>query len=89
MMFEVSIGIILAIIVLALFPSLLFAALHFIGFLVLALIGGVVVFYLATTIGVPVQNAFWVSVIAGLISGVAAMLRLTRLIAQGPEVALR
>ena len=81
MMFEISLGVILAVITLFLFPSLMVATLYVVGFSILALIGGGVVFYMATAVGVTAQNAFWLATMAGLLSGLGGIPRLARLVA--------
>ena len=62
MMFEISMGVILAVIFLFLYPSLRITVLFITGFGILALIGGGVVFYLGTTAGMPAQNAIWMAI---------------------------
>jgi len=73
MMFEISMGAILAVIFLFLYPSLLITVLYLTGFGVLALIGGGVVFYLGTTAGMPVENAIWMAIPFGLFGGLGGM----------------
>ena len=76
-MFEISLAAILAVIFLFLYPSLRITVLYVTGFCILALIGGGVVFYLATTANIPAHNAVWLAMPVSLFSGVGGMIRLT------------
>ena len=82
MMFELSMVAILAVIALFLYPSLVIAVLYITGFSILALIGGGVVFYLATVASLPVQSAVLLAMPISLFSGVGGMIKLTRLLRQ-------
>ena len=86
-MFEISMGAILAVIFLFLYPSLLITVLYITGFGILALIGGGVVFYLGTTAGMPVENAIWMAIPFSLFGGVGGMTRLTHIIAERRGIA--
>ena len=77
-MFEISMGAILALILLFLFPSLLIAASYIIGFAVLSLIGGGLTYVLASSLGVISQNAFWLGAIIGFLTGAFSIHSLTR-----------
>ncbi len=81
-MFEISLGAILAVIFLFLYPSLRITVLYVTGFCILALIGGGVVFYLATAASVPAHNAVWLAMPVSLFSGVGGMIRLTHVFRQ-------
>ena len=78
-MFEISMGAILALIVLFLFPSLLIAASYLFGFAFFSLLGGGLTYYLASWLGVITQNAFWLGAIIGFLTGAFATHYLTRL----------
>ena len=82
MIFEISLGMILAVIFLFLYPSLLITVAYITGFGILALIGGGVVFYLGTTAGMPVENAIWMAIPFSLFGGVGGMRRLTHIIGE-------
>ncbi len=79
-MFEISMGIILAVIFLFLYPSLRITVLFITGFGILALIGGGVVFYLGTTAGMPVENAIWMAIPFSLFGGVGGMTRFIHIV---------
>ena len=81
-MFEISMGAILAVIFLFVYPSLLITVLYITGFGVLALIAGGVVFYLGATAGMPVENAIWMAIPFSLIGGVVGMTRLTHFVSE-------
>jgi hypothetical protein len=82
MMFELSMGMILAIIFLFLYPSLLITVLYLTGFCILALIGGGVVSYLGTTAGMPTENAIWMAIPFSLFGGVWGMTRLSHIVSE-------
>ncbi len=82
MMFEISMGAILAVIFLFLYPSLLIAVVYVAGFGVLALIAGSVVFYLGTTAGMPVENAIWMAIPFSLFGGVGGMTKLSHIVSE-------
>ncbi len=82
MVFEISMGMILAVIFLFLYPSLLIIVAYVTGFGILALIGGGVVFYLGTTAGMPVENAIWMAIPFSLFGGVGGMTRLTHFVSE-------
>ncbi len=86
-MFEISMGAILAAIVLYLYPSLLITVLYVTGFGVLALIAGGVVFSLATVAGIPADNAVWMAIPFSLFGGVEGMIMLTNKIREKREAA--
>ena len=87
MMFEISMGAILAVIFLFLYPSLLITVLYVTGFGVLALIAGGGVFYLATVAGIPANNAIWMAIPFSLFGGVGGMTRLTHMIGERRGIA--
>jgi len=78
-MFEASMGAILAMIVLYLFPALLTPAFYTLGFSFFSLISGSITYHFVTWIGVIDQNAFWIASILGCLLGSFVISRLRRL----------
>ena len=77
-MFEASMGAILAMIVLYLFPALLTPAFYALGFGFFSLFSGSVTYYFVTWVGVISQNAFWIATILGCLLGSFAICYLRR-----------
>ena len=77
-MFEASMGAILAMILLYLFPALLTPTLYALGFSFFSLISGSITYYFVTWVGVISQNAFWIATILGCLMGSFVIYRLRR-----------
>jgi hypothetical protein len=82
MMFELSLGTMLAVIVLFLYPSLLTMVLRLTGSCILALIAGGISFSLGTTVGLPVENAIWMAIPFCLFGGAGGMTGLTHFVSE-------
>ena len=80
MMFEISMAAILAVIALFQYLSLVIAVLYVTGFSMLALIGGGVVFFLATAASMLAQHAIFMAMPVSLFSGVGGMIRFAHLL---------
>ena len=78
-MFEASMGAILGLILLYLFPTLLTPTLYALGFSFFSLMSGSITYYLVTWVGVIAQNAFWIASILGCLLGSFVISRLRRL----------
>ena len=78
-MFEISMGAILALILVSLFPSLLVFASYLLGFAFFSLISGGLTYYLASWLGVIAQNAFWIGAVIGFLTGAFLTHYLSRL----------